>query len=71
LLKTDPERLAAVLGTLVVAVRSLAAAMHPVIPSSADKLIALIDAGKGGAPIEQPSPLFPRLEFEDEPEAAE
>jgi methionyl-tRNA synthetase len=68
--KTDPERMAAVLGTLVVAVRRLAEAVAPVIPASADKLLALIDAGKGGAPISQPQPLFPRLELSEDEEAA-
>ena len=69
--KSDPERMAAVLGTLVVAVRHLAEAIAPIIPDSAAKLIALIDAGEGGAPISQPTPLFPRIELpEDEEEAA-
>ena len=69
--KTDPDRMAAVLGTLVVAVRKLAVAVQPVIPASADRLIALIDSGEGGAPIAQPTPIFPRLELpEDEEEAA-
>ncbi len=70
--KSDPERMAAVLGTLVVAVRELALAIAPVIPASAEKLLAAIDAGQGGAPIAQPVPLFPRLELEEEeaPEAA-
>ena len=65
--KTDPERMAAVLGTLVAAVRQLTAAVAPVIPESADKLLSLIDSGSGGQPIAQPQPLFPRLELaEDE-----
>jgi methionyl-tRNA synthetase len=64
--KTDPERMAAVLGTLVAAVRELARAIAPVIPASAEKLLTLIDAGEGGAPIPQPTPLFPRLELEEE-----
>jgi len=68
--KTDPERMAAVLGTLVVAVRELAEAVKPVIPASADRLIALIDSGKDGAPIAQPTPIFPRLELGEEKEAA-
>jgi methionyl-tRNA synthetase len=68
--KTDPERMAAVLGTLVVAVRELARAIAPIIPDSADKLLTLIDAGEGGAPIAQPTPLFPRLELPEEEEAA-
>jgi len=63
--KTEPERMAAVLGTLVAAVRELAAAIAPVIPESADKLLTLIDSGLGGQPIPQPTPLFPRLELEE------
>jgi methionyl-tRNA synthetase len=61
----------AVLGTLVVAVRELAKAIAPIIPESAEKLLTLIDAGEEGSPIAQPQPLFPRLELEEEPEAAE
>ncbi|HEY8593476.1 MAG TPA: methionine--tRNA ligase [Sphingomicrobium sp.] len=64
--KTDPERMAAVLGTLVAAVRELSLAVAPIIPASAEKLIAAIDAGEGGTPIAQPTPLFPRLELEEE-----
>jgi methionyl-tRNA synthetase len=67
--KTDPDRMAAVLGTLVAAVRELTRAIAPIIPASADKLMTLIDAGEGGSPIPQPVPLFPRLEL-DEEEAA-
>ena len=58
--KTDPERMAAVLGTLVAAVRLLAEAIAPVIPASAASLIALIDRGADGTPIAQPIPIFPR-----------
>jgi methionyl-tRNA synthetase len=68
--KTDPDRMAAVLGTLVVAVRRLTQAVAPVIPESADKLLTLIDSGHGGQPIGQPQPLFPRLELEEEPAEA-
>ena len=69
--KSDPDRMAAVLGTLVAAVRDLARAIAPITPQSADRLMTLIDAGKAGAPILQPTPLFPRLELpEDEEEAA-
>ncbi len=64
--KTDPRRMAAVLGTLVAAIRKLAVAVQPVIPGSAAKLLAVIEAGEGGAPIHQPTPLFPRLELDDE-----
>jgi methionyl-tRNA synthetase len=67
--KTDPERMADVLGTLVAAIRELAEAVLPVIPESAAKLIAAIDAGLQGG-LEQPVPIFPRLELEAEGEAA-
>jgi methionyl-tRNA synthetase len=68
--KIDPDRMAAVLGTLVAAVRRLTEAVAPVIPASADKLLTLIDSGRGGVPIAQPLPLFPRLELEEEGAAA-
>jgi methionyl-tRNA synthetase len=68
--KTDPERMAAVLGTLVVAVTALTEAITPIIPASAEKLLAVIVSGKDGNPIPQPTPLFPRLELEDEEAAA-
>jgi methionyl-tRNA synthetase len=68
--KTNPERMAAVLGTLVVAVRELAQAIRPIIPASADKLLTLINAGEGGTPVPQPAPLFPRLELPEQEEAA-
>ena len=68
--KTDPARMAAVLGTLVAAVHSLTRAVEPVIPGSAGKLLALIDSGEGGQPIAQPQPLFPRLELPDEEQDA-
>jgi methionyl-tRNA synthetase len=61
--KTDPQRMAEVLGTLVVAVRMLTEAVWPVIPSSAEQLMTLIDGGKHGMPIAQPTPIFPRLEL--------
>ncbi len=64
--KTDPERMAAVLGTLVAAVRHLAEAVKPIIPASAEALTALIDGGANGTPIAQPTPLFPRLELREE-----
>jgi len=68
--KTDPERMVAVLGTLVAAVRLLAEAVAPAIPESAAKIVALIDSGADGAPIEQPTPIFPRLELGEDEEAA-
>ena len=67
--KNDPDRMDAVLGTLVAAVRMLAEAVAPVIPGSAAKLIALIDAGADGTPIAQPTPIFPRLELGEDDDA--
>jgi methionyl-tRNA synthetase len=68
--KTDPERMADVLGTLVEAIRKLAEAVLPVIPASSEALIRVIDAGLQGG-LEQPVPIFPRLELpEEEGEAA-
>jgi methionyl-tRNA synthetase len=69
--KTDSERMAAVLGTLVKAIRMLTVAVAPVIPAAADKLLTLIDSGEGGLPIAQPQPIFPRLELEGAGEAVE
>ncbi|MDP9086657.1 MAG: methionine--tRNA ligase [Pseudomonadota bacterium] len=67
--KSDPARMAAVLGTLVSAIRELAQAVAPVIPASSATLIAFINSGEGGQSIAQPIPIFPRLEL-DEVEAA-
>ncbi|HEX2803650.1 MAG TPA: methionine--tRNA ligase [Sphingomicrobium sp.] len=68
--KTDPQRMADVLGTLVAAIRKLAEAVIPVIPASAERLIRVIDDGLHGA-LEQPVPIFPRLELaQEEGEAA-
>ena len=67
--KTDPDRMAAVLGTLVVAVCELAEAISPIIPAAAAKLLEAIDAGADGTPIAQPMPLFPRLELPADEEA--
>jgi methionyl-tRNA synthetase len=61
--KTDPGRMAAGLGTVIEAVRRLTRAVEPVIPTAAAALNAFIDSGKGGNPIAQPTPLFPRLEL--------
>jgi len=68
--KTDPDRMAVVLGTLVAAVRQLTEAIAPVVPDSAAKLLGVIDNGQGGRPITQPQPLFPRLELSVDEEAA-
>src|SRR5918993_897710 len=60
--KTDPMRMAEVLGTLVAAILMLAEAVEPVIPDSARKLVDFIRAD---GPIGQPEPIFPRLELEE------
>ena len=60
--KSDPGRMMDVLGTLVAAIRKLAAAVEPVIPESAARLSDILDASISG-PIEQPVPIFPRLEL--------
>ena len=61
--KSDPARMASVLGTIVEAVRQLATAIAPVVPRSAEKLLALIADGADGTPIAQPTAAFPRLEL--------
>jgi methionyl-tRNA synthetase len=61
--KTDPDRMAAVLGTIVEAVRRLATAIAPVVPASATRMLDLIASGADGAPMAQPTPVFPRLEL--------
>ena len=63
--KTDPERMAEVLGTLVEAILLLTRVVEPVIPASAAKLLDFI--GKE-ARIGQPEPIFPRLELDEAPE---
>jgi methionyl-tRNA synthetase len=55
-----------VLGTLVTAIRPLANAISPIVPSSAQMILDLIDSGAGGQPIAQPTPIFPRLELDAE-----
>jgi len=63
--KTDPDRMTAVLNTLAQAVEMLTRAVAPVIPSSAARLLAYIEEGRAAGRIGAPTPLFPRLEFED------
>jgi methionyl-tRNA synthetase len=73
--KTDPERMEAVLRTLLLAIRDLAIAIRPVIPASADKLLDMLGASARTfadladhswietAELQPPSPIFPRLEL--------
>jgi methionyl-tRNA synthetase len=66
--KTDPARMAGVLGTVVESVRRLATAIAPVVPDSASRLLAALAAGADGVAIAQPTPAFPRLELAGEGE---
>jgi methionyl-tRNA synthetase len=63
--KTDPERMAAVLGTLAAAVELLTNAVAAVIPSSAARLLSYIEQGRAAGRIGPPQPLFPRLELNE------
>jgi methionyl-tRNA synthetase len=45
--KTNPDRMAAVLMTLLRCVRDLAIAVRPVVPASADRLLDQLDGGEG------------------------
>ncbi len=79
--KTDPERMHAVLRTLVRAIRQLAVTIEPVIPGSAGKLLALLgyaaeqgddwydQLAAAGYRIPTPTPIFPRLELPVKEEA--
>jgi len=74
--KTDPERMTAVLVTLVEAIRLLAIAIQPVVPASAARLLDQLGVRADrrcwgrlteahdwdGAAIAPPQPIFPRLE---------
>ncbi len=75
--KSDPERMHAVLGTLVRAIHDLAICIWPVIPESAEKLLAQIDCKpadslgpqwydvKAASPfrLAPPTGVFPRLDL--------
>ena len=81
--KTDPERMHAVLRTLIRAIRMLAIAIVPVVPGSAGKVLDQIGVeARDHAAIDDddwydrtartfriapPSPIFPRLEVPAEP----
>jgi methionyl-tRNA synthetase len=67
--KTDPDRMAAVLGTLAAVVGRLGARVEPVVPGSIAKLKAYLEEGRAAGRLSQPTPIFPRLELvtTDEP----
>jgi methionyl-tRNA synthetase len=65
--KTDPERMHAVLGALLKAIRMLAVTIQPVVPGSAAKLLdQLGPEGDADFRIAPPTPIFPRLELKEE-----
>ncbi|MFC7537653.1 methionine--tRNA ligase [Sphingomonas sp. GCM10030256] len=64
--KSDPQRMAEVLGTLAAAVSMLARAVEPVVPGSAQRLLAYIAEGQASGKIVAPQPIFPRLELQAE-----
>jgi methionyl-tRNA synthetase len=82
--KTDPERMIAVLTTLVDCIRSLAIALQPVAPMGATKIldamaipaeqrsfaaIITVDPLQDGMSVSPPSAAFPRLELPAEASA--
>jgi methionyl-tRNA synthetase len=62
--KSDPDRMAAVLGTLALAVERLTHAVAPVVPASAERLLAYLEEGRVNSRLAQPQPIFPRLELD-------
>jgi methionyl-tRNA synthetase len=65
--KTDPERMHAVLRTLLTAIRVLAETIEPVVPTAARNLLDQL--GPEGSRIAPPTPIFPRLELQQTEEA--
>ncbi|MES2443788.1 MAG: methionine--tRNA ligase [Pseudomonadota bacterium] len=68
--KSDPERMHAVLATLLGAIRELAVTIQPVVPTAAAALLDQL--GPEGDPdfrIAPPTPIFPRLELRQSEEA--
>jgi methionyl-tRNA synthetase len=61
--KTDPARMAGVLGTLASAVERLAIVVEPVVPTAIARLRAYLDEGRVAGRLVTPTPIFPRLEL--------
>lgn len=61
--KTDPARMAEVLGTLATVVERLGAIVEPVVPGSIAKLNSYLNEGRAAGRLSPPSPIFPRLEL--------
>jgi methionyl-tRNA synthetase len=68
--KTDPARMAEVLGTLASVVERLAIIVEPVVPSSIEKLRAYLGEGRAAGRLSPPTPVFPRLELPTAEEGA-
>ena len=61
--KTDPARMAVVLGTLATTVAQLAAVVKPIVPASIARLEAYLEEGSVTGKLLPPQPIFPRLEL--------
>ena len=60
--KTDPDRMAEVLGTLAATLAPLATVLLPVAPKGAQAILDQLAVAETG-PLEKPTPAFPRLEL--------
>ena len=61
--KTDPARMAQVLGTLAHVVEQLGLIVEPIVPGSIARLNAYLEEGRASGRLSQPEPIFPRLEL--------
>jgi methionyl-tRNA synthetase len=61
--KTDPARMAEVLGTLATAVERLAIVVEPVVPTAIARLRTYLKEGRVAGRLVTPTPVFPRLEL--------
>jgi methionyl-tRNA synthetase len=61
--KTDPSRMAEVLGTLAVVVERLGKVVEPIVPGSIARLDAYLADGRAAGRLLSPTPIFPRLEL--------
>jgi methionyl-tRNA synthetase len=61
--KTDPARMAEVLGTLAQAVERLGRVVEPVVPGSIARLRTYLEEGRAAGRLGPPTPIFPRLEL--------
>jgi methionyl-tRNA synthetase len=68
--KTDPERMAQVLGTLALVVERLALIVEPVVPGSITRLRTYLDEGRAAGRLTPPTAIFPRLELTSTAEAS-